>query len=245
MTYVLAALLALAGADEAPFTELFADAQAAYGDVDLGRAHDGFTAAAAAAPDARRRCDALLWAGVAAGQGGRPRDAIAAFDAALAVDRDARLPVPVSPKVEALFARSRASLTAPVAAERAPGADSPAQESLSPSPSSPAPTEHSSVLPPPTEDSSVLPPPTEHGSVLPPQLWAAGGGIGAVALVVAAAAALDAARAFDSRTSQLAAQEGLDAVNVKLTVAATATAIAAAAAIAGTGIYVADAPEAP
>ncbi len=199
---VLTVLVAVA-AGAGDFDDVFARARSDYDDIELGRAARGFQSAAAQAQTDQQRTLALLWAGVAAGQAGAADDARVAFEAALALDRAAQLPVAVSPKVRALFDDALAGLP-------------PLRVSLAETPTAPKKKQPATTSPTPT--TTPTPTPTTF-SPLPLVLIAGGGSVVALSAAVAVKAAFDAQSAGNPATPQVTAQGLIDLANAELVVA--------------------------
>ena len=210
-------------ADDGP--TLLARGQAAYRAVALREAAVLFRGAAELAATKEAKAEALLWAGVAAGQAGEFAIAGRAFDDALRTVCGASLPTAVSPKVSEVF---RDAVARARCADQ-PGAPVPSAAVAVPAGSIAVEGDDDGGTPPAALPSLPSPSPSSLGLVLTATGGLAFGG----ALAVTIKAAFDFAAAADARTSQVEAQALIEQANVGIGIAVITAGVSAVAAAMG------------
>ena len=221
-------------ADDGP--TLLARGQAAYRAVALREAAVLFREAADVAATNEAKAEALLWAGVAAGQAGEFAIAGRAFDDALRIVCGSSLPTAVSPKVSEVF---RDAVARARCADR-PGAPVPTTALPGPAGAIAVEGDDDGGTPPATLRSlpSPSPSPSPTPSPLGLVLTATGGLAFSGAVAVTIKAAFDVAAAADARTSQVEAQALIDQANVGIGVAAITAGVSAVVATMGVMVLV-------
>ena len=219
-------------ADDGP--TLLARGQAAYRAVALREAAVLFREAADVAATNEAKAEALLWAGVAAGQAGEFAIAGRAFDDALRTACASSLPTAVSPKVSEVFRDAVARTTC---ADQ-PGAPLPTAAMPGPTESVAVEVDNALGTLPATSPSSTSSPAVPATTPLGLVLTATGGLAFSGAVAVTIKAAFDVAAAADARTSQVEAQALIDQANVGIGVAAITAGVSAVVATIGVMVLV-------
>jgi hypothetical protein len=227
LTFLLS-LPGLADSSTDDHGDLLEQGKAAYRAVALREAAVLFRDAAEQAATDDARAEALVWAGVAAGQAGELAIARRAFDDALRASCITALPAPVSPKVSEVFAAAVAAHPC----EPKPKLDDPHD---APRQSGGPEGGRDERVPPPRPEAPPMPqpPPPHEPFPMGLALTAGGGVIAAVGAAVGLKAVVDIAAAADPRTPQVDARALLDSGNTAIAIASVTVGVGVAFAVVG------------